>query len=302
MAWLQLETDIGSRPPEEIETLLEALGAVSVTLRDGGDHPLLEPKPGETPLWPSVIVTALFPHDVSQEHLSKALEPFCPATALSFVRIDEQDWQKSFEQSLEPRRYGTRLWVVPDSSTGVPAGTARLILKPGMAFGTGEHPTTSMCLDWLAGLDLQGKHVLDYGCGSGILGLAAAQLGAAQVTLTDIDPQALQASAENSAQNGLEGLVSIGFPDKIVTSVQFDILLANILSGTLIELGPQLDGLMRPGAAMAITGILVDQAAQVSAAWSEWADMEIGSTMQEWVLMTGIKHHDATAGKSETED
>ena len=289
MAWLQLEIDLGRRAPADAETLLEELGAVAISLRDGGDNPLLEPAPGQTPMWPTVILTALFADDMTEALLSDALRETFEAAELSFTHIADADWQANFEQSLKPQQYGDRLWIVPEAAVSTPANAAVVVLTPGMAFGTGEHPTTSMCLEWLARLDLRGKRVLDYGCGSGILGLAAAALGAAEVVMTDIDPQALLATQDNCAKNGLEGVISAGLPDKIEKSVPFDILLANILSRTLIELGPDLSGFMRPGASMAITGILSDQAPQVAAAWSGWADMAVGQQVRDWVLLTGTK-------------
>ncbi len=289
MAWLQLETDLGQRDPQSVEPLFEELGAVAIMLRDADDNPLLEPAPGETPIWPTVILTALFTDDTTEQFLRTSLADTFNPDQLRFEHIGDEDWQANFEQTLSPQHYGERLWITPDQQTEVPAGHASIVLAPGMAFGTGEHPTTSMCLEWLAGLDLSGKRVLDYGCGSGILGLAAAALGAAEVMMVDIDPQALTASRENAVKNGLEGVVCIALPSKIEKSAPFDILLANILSGTLIELGPDLNGFMRPEASMAITGILEDQATQVSNAWSGWADMAVSMQVRQWVLLTGHK-------------
>ena len=179
--------------------------------------------------------------------------------------------------------------MVPDNDETLRDGATVVRLTPGLAFGTGEHPTTEMCLRWLDGLELHDSAVLDYGCGSGILGLAAAALGARSVTLTDIDPQALTATTDNLAANGLAGPANLVTAPKNVTDVSHDILLANILSNTLIELGPTLDKLMRPGAKLAITGILADQADSVIAAWSEWADMAVGDQVEDWILLTGTK-------------
>ena len=287
--WLQLEAALGRRDPADVETLLEELGAVAVTLRDAGDHPLLEPAPGKTPLWPEVTLTALFEGDTDPAALRAALAGQFDDAQLTFHSLEEQDWQAGFEQTLQPRCFGRRLWVVPSASDAVPSDATRLILQPGLAFGSGEHPTTGMCLNWLDSLDLAQARVLDYGCGSGILGLAAAALGAQTVTLTDIDPQAIQASRDNAEANGLTDRVHVTFADKTLQSTQHDVLVANILSGTLIELGPQLNGLMRPGACMAITGILADQAKDVIAAWSGWADMVASERIRDWVLLTGTK-------------
>lgn len=293
-AWLQLEAELGGRDPADIETLLEELGAVAVTLRDAGDNPLLEPLPGETPLWPTVTLTALFAGDTDPNTLRAALAEQLGDQQLHFCMLREQDWQAGFEQSLEPRCFGRRLWILPAADSDLPADAVSLILQPGLAFGSGEHPTTHMCLEWLDSLQLTGERVLDFGCGSGILGLAAAALGAREVSMTDIDPQALEASRENAEANGLTGRVHVTFANKSDQSTQHDVLVANILSGTLIELGPQLNGLMRPGARMAITGILADQADAVSAAWSGWADMVVSAQIRDWVLLTGTKRMAAT--------
>lgn len=289
MGWLQLETDIGNRPLAEIESLLEEAGALSITLRDAGDHPLLEPAPGETPLWPTISLQALFSDELSERDVRNLLGVLLQPDKLHFTHIADTDWQTKFEQELKPQKFGQRLWIIPDEQTPVPDAAVGLVLAPGMAFGTGSHPTTTMCLEWLEARDLRGHRVLDYGCGSGILGLSAALLGAAAVTLTDIDPQAITASRDNASRNGLDETVRIKLPEKIEDSVQHDVLVANILSGTLIELGPLLNGLMQPGASMAITGILADQAAEVIAAWSGWADMTVGAQIREWVLLTGTK-------------
>ena len=290
MAWLQLETDLGAREPDSIERLLEELGAVAITLQDAGDHPLLEPAPGETPIWPTIILTALFPENISEASLITALATQFNQDDLQFTPIEDQNWQANFEHNLKPRRFGKRLWITPDGREPLPADSIAITLTPGLAFGSGEHPTTAMCLNWLDSLDLQGTQVLDFGCGSGVLGLAAAALGAESVLMTDNDPQALMAAKENTDKNKLQDRIHIKLAAKIEDSVRYDILLANILSGTLVELGPNLKGLMRPGARMAITGILAEQAEEVCAAWSGWADMTVGDQIDGWVLLTGSKN------------
>jgi ribosomal protein L11 methyltransferase len=299
MAWLQLETNIGDCAPDSLETLLEELGAVAITLKDAGNHPLLEPAPGTTPVWPEMILTALFPDDAREAHIRAALDGQIQPAKLEFTQIEDQDWQARFERDLRPRQFGQRLWVTPDSSHELPEKNASVLLSPGLAFGTGDHPTTAMCLSWLDAIDLQGARVLDYGCGSGILGLAAVALGARSACLTDIDPQALQAATDNALRNGMADRINVTPPDKTDNSVRFDILLANILSGTLIELGPVLDRFMVPGGRMAITGILARQADDVASAWSGWANMAVSDQTQDWVLLTGTK---CGTCDSETED
>ncbi len=240
----------------------------------------------ETPLWSQSIVTALFADTYRADALAATLAELLPGIDFAFSRIEDRDWQAEWQQTLRPRSFGERLWVVPDASA-VPAGAVSVRLQPGMAFGTGEHPTTAMCLRWLAAQALDDQTVLDYGCGSGLLAIAAVKLGAARACAVDIDPQALDATATNAAENACSGRIDIGKPDAVAADAQYDVLVANILSGTLIELGPVLRELVRPGASLALTGILAHQADAVAAAWSGWADLGTGDRDGDWVLLTG---------------
>lgn len=288
MPWLQVKTAAGQRDPDTIEAVLGELGAVAVWLQDAGDEPVLEPAPGETPGWSETIVTALFTTDFAEDPLRAALTDRFPAVEWHFSRIEDQDWQAAFEQTLRPLQFGERLWVAPDGSTA-PADAAVVTLAPGMAFGTGEHPTTAMCLNWLAGQRLDGLNVLDYGCGSGLLAIAAAKLGAAGCCAVDIDPQALDATKDNAVTNSVADRLVIVKPDAVPAGAQYDVLVANILSGTLIDLGPTLRDLVKAGAPLALTGILAEQAEGVAEAWSEWADLNVGDQDGDWVLLSGSK-------------
>ena len=288
MAWLQVETAAGHTDPQSVEAALEELGAVAVWLRDAGDEPVLEPAPGETPGWSETIVTALFTTEFDEAALRATLADCFPGVEWHFSTVADRDWQAAFEQTLEPMQFGKRLWVVPDGATA-PEGAAVVRLAPGMAFGTGEHPTTAMCLRWLGDQQLSGLQVLDYGCGSGLLGIAAVKLGAAGCCAVDIDPQALDASRENAVSNSVASQLIIVKPDAVPAGAQYDVLVANILSGTLIDLGPALCDLVRPGAPLALTGILADQADDVAAAWSGWADLNVGDQDGDWVLLSGSK-------------
>lgn len=289
MGWLQLETRVGQSDPGLLEAELEKLGAISITLRDAGDEPLLEPAPGETPLWSSTRVSALFPGEANPEELSAALGDLVEASELSYIRIDDIDWQRDWQHELRARRFGERLWVVPQDHGETPAGAAVVRLEPGLAFGTGEHATTAMCLEWLDDAVREGDRVLDFGCGSGLLAIAALKLGAASACAVDIDTQALDATRNNAINNGCDDRLRAVQPDVVDNSQQFDVLVANILSGTLRELGPTLARLMRPGARLAIAGILAHQAGDVAAAWAGWVDMRVTRQRRNWVLMTGNK-------------
>jgi ribosomal protein L11 methyltransferase len=292
MPWLQLETEAGLQHPEALESVLEDLGAVAVSFRDAGDEPILEPAPGETPRWSSTIVTALFPADMQATDLTQALDGHIDSGQLRFSVIGDRDWHAEWRSTLQPLQFGNRLWVVPDdmSAPGTDAAAIFVYLSPGMAFGTGEHPTTAMCLEWLDGQVLTDASVLDYGCGSGLLAIAALSLGAPHVSAVDIDPQALEATRSNAANNSCLDRLIVDFPEEISDGRKYDVLVANILSGTLVELGPAIRDLMAPGARLALSGILAHQANQVRSAWSDWATLEVVRQTDEWVLLAGQKH------------
>ncbi len=203
MPHLQLTFDLGSADPAPAEDLLTSLGASSVTLEDAADDPVLEPAPGETPLWPTVRVRALFAESADRRVIADSLIGLLPSTRLHFELLSDRTWEREWLRDFRPMRFGRRLWVCPD---GEPAGDPqgiRVALDPGLAFGTGTHATTALCLEWLDGCDLAGRRVIDYGCGSGILAIAALKLGAARALAFDIDPQALLAARENAERNGV---------------------------------------------------------------------------------------------------
>lgn len=297
MGWLQVATAAGQSQPEDLEAAFSELGAVAVWLSDAGDNPVLEPAPGETPGWPATIVTALFEATQGEAALRQRLQQALPHIELTLQSVAERDWQTQWQQSLQPRQFGARLWVVPDSKLpdgslpegGPPTNAAVVTLQPGMAFGTGEHPTTAMCLEWLAAQQPTGKRVIDYGCGSGLLAIAALALGARECCAVDIDPQALTATRQNAARNDCLEQLFIVKPDAVPATTQYDVLVANILSGTLIELAGDLCRLTHSGAAVALTGILAHQADDVIAAWSDWAELAITNQQDDWVLLSGTR-------------
>ena len=287
MPHLQLTIDLGPRDPAPYEDALFELGAVSVTLEDAADDPVLEPAPGETPLWPTVVAKALFDPSVDPAGLARALARVLPGgPPPRFETLADQAWERVWLQDFRPMRFGRRLWVCPG---GLPAGDAdaiRIELDPGLAFGTGTHPTTALCLEWLDSQELAGRSVVDYGCGSGILAIAAAKLGAAHVRAVDIDPQALIATRDNAARNGVSGALTVT-GDPALAPRSADMLLANILAGPLVELAPRFAAALEAGGRLALSGLLPEQAETVTAAYRPWFHIETNMTRDGWVLLGG---------------
>ncbi|MEN8213737.1 MAG: 50S ribosomal protein L11 methyltransferase [Pseudomonadota bacterium] len=293
MPWLQIHITAGKPAAPFIETLLEGLGALSVTLTDAGDEPQLEPAPGEEKLWSETIITGLFDAATDQRRLTRAVEQAAASERIPLnIRselLQDQPWERLWMENFKPMYFGRRLWVVPRGQQ-LPAEAGKdavaLTLDPGLAFGTGTHPTTALCLQWLDGAALQQKSVIDYGCGSGILGIAALLLGADSVTGIDHDPQALIASRQNAEENGVSKRLTL-LPAGEQPGAKCDILLANILASVLAELAPLLTGLVRPGGAIALSGILHDQAAMVQQAYQQHFTLDPPQQLDDWILITG---------------
>ena len=292
MPFLQLTLDIASADPGPFEDALLELGAMSVTLEDAADDPVLEPAPGETRLWPTRMVKALFAVETDRDSLARDLRSVLPdAPAPRFATLADRIWEREWLVDFRPMRFGRRLWVCPG---GMPAGdpdAVRVELDPGLAFGTGTHPTTALCLEWLDAQDLAGRAVVDYGCGSGILGIAALALGAGSVLAVDIDPQALIATRENAARNRLRRGLTATSETRLAPG-STDILVANILAGPLVELAPAFAAAVRPGGALALSGILAGQADTVTAAHRPCFDIASSATREGWVLLSGRRRAD----------
>ena len=293
MPHLQLTIDIDRHDPDPIEDALFELGALSVTLEDAADDPVLEPAPGETPLWPTITVKAIFAAATDpvalQGALSKRLPPSLPPPR--FETLPDKAWEREWLKDFRPMRFGRRLWVCPG---GLPAGDPdgiRIELDPGLAFGTGTHPTTALCLEWLESSALDGRRVVDYGCGSGILAIAAAILGAAEVRAVDIDPQALIATDANAERNGVRARLQITLDQELPRSGT-DVLVANILAGPLVELAPAFAAAVRPGGRIALSGILAGQSDTVTAAYRPWFDIALTATRDGWTLLAGQRRAD----------
>jgi ribosomal protein L11 methyltransferase len=292
MSWLQLSIDTNESQAPLLELVFERLGALSVTLDDAGDQPLLELPPESQQLWDMTRVTALFEGTQDLGALRKALSDTLQASVLQSLRwerLEDQLWERVWLDHFKPMRFGQRLWVCPDGEQITPEAGVIIQLDPGLAFGTGTHPTTALCLSWLDGLDLQGKTLVDYGCGSGILAIAALKLGARQVVAVDHDLQALEASQGNALKNGVAAQLTTCRPEEVPAG-QADLLVANILADPLKSLAPTLAELLKPGGDFALSGILTEQADEVSACYHPFADLQTPTQQEDWVLIPGRKH------------
>lgn len=296
MAWIELSLTIHSDQQERIELALEDLGALSVTLLDAEDHPIFEPRPGETPVWPTIKLAALFDVAVDRPGLVHALTDLVPDIApdqIDFRDVEDADWVRAWMDTFQPMQFGRRLWIYPWTvEPPQDAGDAVVVrLDPGLAFGTGTHATTALCLEWLDGLPLQGRSVLDYGCGSGVLAIAALKLGAAHVIGVDLDPQALEASRDNAERNGVAANLELVLPQHFVAVPQ-DVLVANILAGPLVELAPLFARACKPGAPFALSGILAGQHDEVLVRYAEWFDDLAVAQRDDWVRISGTRKSD----------
>ena len=261
---LQLRVQLKAEHVESVEELFFHCGALSVSLEDAADHPILEPKLGEHPIWPSVYLRALFHESDNIELCERALEnKALSSSPIIFEQIDNDGWQEKFQQQFEPIHYAKRLWIYPSWQQNPDPSGLSLQLDPGLAFGTGKHPTTELCIQWLCNGDIKNKTVIDFGCGSGILALAAAKLGAARVYAVDIDPQAIIATNENIKRNQIpNGIIQTGQVDQL-RSIQADILMANILAGPLCELQTTFAIHTHASSNLVLSGILQNQSQRI---------------------------------------
>ncbi len=292
MPWIQVSVAASDTNYQRVEDTLLSLGAQSVTFKDAADNPILEPGPGETPLWKNAIITGLFDDRHKPAILREQIRQHLDNDELDIkiTSLPDQDWTRAWMDTFKPMQFGQRLWVCPKHIEPPDSLAVNLRLDPGLAFGTGTHPTTSLCLSWLDGhvSPHSGHHsVLDYGCGSGILAIAATMLGAEHADCVDIDEQALQATVDNAEVNQVLNRISIFQPGGFETGKHYDLVLANILSGPLTELAPTLAKYSPAGSDIVLSGILAGQAESVRNAYIEFFDMHTTETQDEWVLLYG---------------
>ena len=293
MEWRQFVMDLEALNPDSVEEIFARHGASSISFSGAGEDPVLEPARGETPMWRRTRVTGLFTADADLDGLRDDLCRSFAIDELPSHRVDELEdrpWALEWARDLAPMRFGQRLWVCPGDMTAPEDGAVTLRLDPGMAFGTGTHATTAMCLEWLDELPLEGKTMLDYGCGSGVLAIAALKLGCASAWAFDIDPQAVTATAANAARNGVASRLQVT-GDAGDLDREFDVVVANILAGPLVELSQSIAMRVAAGCLLALSGILSNQLNEVLAAYRPWIEFDeprfSDQDGQRWARLTG---------------
>jgi ribosomal protein L11 methyltransferase len=294
MPWLQLVLTADREDARLIEAALESAGALAVTMADAADDPLLEPPPGASPLWQAVRLTALFPDESEARRRTVRLADSLAERLTApprFGRLVDRCWERAWLDEFAPRRFGERLWVCPRGQQAGAEDGVIVTLDPGLAFGTGHHPTTALCLRWLDRVPLLGATIADYGCGSGILAIAALKLGALRAIAVDHDSQALEATAANAAENGVDDRLLVCPPEELPEAV-VDLLVANILAGPLMELAARFAALVRPNGHLGLSGLLEDQVAAVRRVYSPHFGLGPVQSDEGWALMEGRRREE----------
>jgi ribosomal protein L11 methyltransferase len=285
----QIRVSCAQAEVDHLSDLLELHGALSVTLTDEFDDPILEPELGTFPLWPHVVIQALYPIDTDISHIMDLITRHCPAAQCSVALVAEQNWERTCLNDFEPQCFGKHLWVCPSWHTPPNPDAINLILDPGLAFGTGSHETTALCLTWLDQAELKDKTLIDYGCGSGILGIAALKLGASHVYAVDIDEQALTATANNVATNHIPSHhLTMGYPNELNTPV--DLIIANILLTPLLDLKLSFHHLLNAHGILTVSGILANQIPILQEAYRLHFDLLCTELENDWALMVFQKN------------
>lgn len=296
MSWIQIKIQITPEHSEPCEDLLLNAGCAAVTYEDSEDQPIFEPELGTTPLWSNTTITGLFSAEHDLEATLKSIKdgyselfPDTPTLPIKAEILEDKDWEREWMENFHPIQFGKRLWVCPSWREVPDPDAINLMLDPGLAFGTGTHPTTALCLAWLDQHNLEQHYLIDYGCGSGILGIAGLLLGAEKAIGVDIDPQALQATKDNLARNQLaDDILHVYLPEN-APAVQADTLVANILAGPLVQLAPTLAELVKPAGHICLSGLLAHQAEDIRTAYSPWFEIDQIAEKEGWIRITGTK-------------
>lgn len=291
MEWRQFYMKLESLDAERVEQVLLTHGALAIALTDAGDSPILEPAPGKTPMWADTRVCALFSAETNFGQLRHELRETLQIDSLPDNHVEtlaDRAWEREWMKDFRPMQFGRQLWVCPTGMKVDAADATVIELDPGLAFGSGTHPTTALCLRWIAQQDLCGHRVLDLGCGSGILTIAALKLGAAHVHAVDIDLQAIAATRQNADRNGVGSRVHTGVEVHAAKST-YDVVIANILAGTLIDLADRLAGVLNPGGSLLLSGILMHQAENVAGAYRNFIEFDAPADLEGWIRLSGTR-------------
>ena len=293
MPWIQIKLNATNENAEQIgDMLMEETGALSVTFLDAHDTPVFEPLPGETRLWGDTDVLALYDAEADTQLIMsqiKASKMLVDGFAYKVEQLEDKDWEREWMDNFHPMKFGERLWICPSWRDIPDPSAVNVMLDPGLAFGTGTHPTTALCLQWLESLDLSGKTVIDFGCGSGILAIAAIKLGAEKVIGIDIDPQALLASKDNAQRNGVAEQLEVYLPQDQPEGLLADVVVANILAAPLRELSSIITGLVKPDGLLAMSGVLDTQAEDVANHYRDAFHIDPIIEQSEWCRISGRK-------------
>ncbi len=292
MPWHQISVITHEDLAPRLADLFDKLGAVSVTYMDAEDEPVYEPAIGETKIWSNTEVIALYELDAEPALIKTLVYAQLKAEQLrnwQYERVEDQEWERAWMEFYKPMKFADKLWVCPTDQEQYEPGTVCLTLDPGLAFGTGTHPTTALCLEWLASHDLTGKTVIDYGCGSGILAVAAILLGAKEAHAVDIDPQAITATQSNALKNRVQDKITCTLSEQFVP-FQADIVLANILAKPLIDMAEAISNLLTPGSQLVLSGILHEQAESVMNAYRPYLMFSAPVQREDWIRLEGIRH------------
>lgn len=289
MPWLQYRLETSAQLAARCEAELLSLGAEAVTLEDNADQPLFDEGKGEQLLWRQTRITGLFPADTDTASLWQSLPADLAQQCQQYAEIlEDKDWEREWMQRYAPLQYAANLWICPSWLQPPDANAINIMLDPGLAFGTGTHATTAMCLRHLAGLQLAGCQLTDFGCGSGVLGIGALLLGAQTVLAVDTERQALLATRANAQRNGIsEHQLRLCLPDQLDGTEQADVVIANILAGPLCTLAPILCQQLRPGGSLILSGILVEQVPLLQASYA--IELSVAAEEDGWVVLTGSR-------------
>ncbi|NOH70530.1 50S ribosomal protein L11 methyltransferase [Vibrio pectenicida] len=293
MPWIQIKLNASNNNAEQIgDMLMEETGALSVTFLDAQDTPVFEPLPGETRLWGDTDILALYDANSDTKQILKKInlsDLLAEDFAYKIEQLEDKDWEREWMDNFHPMKFGQRLWICPSWREVPEPNAVNVMLDPGLAFGTGTHPTTALCLEWLENLNLSGKTVIDFGCGSGILAIAAIKLGAEKVIGIDIDPQALLASKDNAERNGVADKLEVFLPQEQPQGLVADVVVANILAAPLRELSTVITSLVKSGGKLAMSGVLDTQAQDVATYYHDSFAIEPIKEQNEWCRISGQK-------------